>query len=596
MTKRILAVLLAALMVLAMFAGCNAGSGSESTTAAGTTKANTTAATTKATTAAPKDESIKVTEPGTLPVVEGGLTLSIAMPQNSVVEDRETNVLFNYIQEQSGITLDLQEFPSDEYSTKLDLMMAAGGDDLPAILAGGSIGVGPRTSWGEAGHILDLKPYMEDWCYYLPIAYNNCEYTDWETALMQVSSSNGAIYGMPSYAESPNDRVSSGRINFYVPWVEKAGMYELDENGELFRTVDEVLAYYDAVKTGDFNGNGANDEICLTGYGTSNLKYAFLPMFLETNPDAFYIDTAENCVKFNFDREEYKEGLKFIKSLVDNGYLDPLTFTQDHTIIAATITAETMTVASFMRISASNLNDTTVPAFSEFQWASALAAPGETAENRYQFYSKAIPYVQYFVTKNCESVEAAVRLGDYWGSAEVSFMNNCGFEGEDYDMVADLEGGADKYTNFWGWDLSEVYVRRTAETGGRASWGTMQNVWMSNQGVSCLDYKWATSSGFEKSNPRAVVEGPSAQRIQYEMNLTNQDNVLAGQVYTAEEVEINQDVWAPINTYIGECFSRFCMGDLDIEADWDSYVDELYAMGLQDVIDSENQCYDRMYK
>ena len=124
----------------------------------------------------------------------------------------------------------------------------------------------------------------------------------------------------------------------------------------------------------------------------------------------------------------------------------------------------------------------------------------------------------------------------------------------------------------------------------------MQNVWMSNQGVSCLNYWWATAGGYEKTNPRAGIEGPTASRIMYEMTLTDQSNVLAGQVYTAEEIEINQDIWSPINTYINECFSRFCMGDLDLDADWDNYVDELYAMGLQDKIDAENQCYDRMYK
>jgi len=596
MTKRILAVLLAALMVLAMFAGCNSNSGSESTTAAGTTKANTTAATTKATTAAPADDAVKVTEPGTLPVVEGELSLSIAMPQNSVVQDRETNELWKYLQSQTGIDFELQEFPSDEYSTKVDLMMAAGGNDLPDILAGGSIGVGPRTSWGEAGHIVDLKPYIEDYCYYLPIAYNNCSFIDWETALIQVTSYNGAIYGLPSYAESTNDRVSNGRINMYIPWLEKAGMMNYDENGEVIRTTDELLAFYDAVKTGDFNGNGLNDEICLTGYGTGNLKPAFLPMFLETNADAFYIDTAENCVKFNFDREEYREGLRFIKSLVDNGYLDPLTFTQDATTMTATITADTMVVASFMRISASNLNLTTVPPSTDFVWCSALAKPGETAENRYQYYGVATAYIQYLVTKNCENIEAAVRLGDYWGSEECSFINNCGFEGIDYDWVSDL-ANPDQYENYWGFSKDEVYVRRTAENGGRATWGTMQNVWMSNQGVSCLSANgWANCSGTDITLPSAVGSKENAMRIQHNVTLAHIENVLAAQVYTQEEIEINQDVWAPINTYIGECFSRFCLGDLDIEADWDNYVDELYAMGLQDVIDSENQCYDRMYK
>ena len=97
--------------------------------------------------------------------------------------------------------------------------------------------------------------------------------------------------------------------------------------------------------------------------------------------------------------------------------------------------------------------------------------------------------------------------------------------------------------------------------------GTMQNVWMSNQGVSCLSANGcANCSGTDMPLPSTVDPGEGAWRIIHNLTLSHQENVLAAQVYTAEEIEINQDVWSPISTYIEECFSRFCMGDLDIEA------------------------------
>ena len=72
--------------------------------------------------------------------------------------------------------------------------------------------------------------------------------------------------------------------------------------------------------------------------------------------------------------------------------------------------------------------------------------------------------------------------------------------------------------------------------------------------------------------------------------------MLAGQIYTEEESQIRADIYTAINTYANECFTLFCTGEMDLEKDWDSYCSELEAMGLQDVLDAENACYDRMYK
>ncbi len=600
MQRKLTALILAAFLFLTLFAGCTGANGgaastaaAATTTAAATTKAATTAAATTATTATTAAPQPKVNPAGVLPVVNDHTELSFAMPVSTVIEDRTKNETWLYLQEQTGITFTLEEYPANEFFTRIDLMMAAGGGDLPDIIAGGNVVAGSRSAWGQAGFLVDLLPYFDEWLHFLPIAYDNCGYTDWETAVTQVTSPDGAVYGLPSYAESPNDRVSNGRLIFYLPWLEDADLLQWDEHGEFFTQADQVLSYYEAVKAGDFNGNGQHDEIPLTGNGSSGLRHAFLPMFLKRNPDAFYIDTASNTVKFNFDTAEYRDGVRFLRDMIAKGYLDPLSFTQDHAAMTALITAPTMVVASYARYSQSNLNLTTVPPSTDFSWCAALAAPGET--ERYQFYTKAIAYVQYLVTANCENVEAALRLGDYWGSEEVSFINRFGFEGVDWDWASDLPD-KDKWGNYWGEPLDKTFVLRTAETGGRAAWGTLQNVWMANQGVSVINYGAATWRGTDKTLPTWAEDVRYAQRILYHLTLTDTANVLAGQVYTEDETAVVTDIYTPIATYADECFTRFVMGDMDIEKDWDAYVAEFHKMGLEKVIAAENACYDRMYK
>ena len=39
--------------------------------------------------------------------------------------------------------------------------------------------------------------------------------------------------------------------------------------------------------------------------------------------------------------------------------------------------------------------------------------------------------------------------------------------------------------------------------------------------------------------------------------------------------------------------AKFIVGEADIETEWDSYVDTMYALGLQDWIDADQSIYDR---
>jgi putative aldouronate transport system substrate-binding protein len=62
---------------------------------------------------------------------------------------------------------------------------------------------------------------------------------------------------------------------------------------------------------------------------------------------------------------------------------------------------------------------------------------------------------------------------------------------------------------------------------------------------------------------------------------------------TDDELETYNDCWNEIQTKVVEMNAAFITGQADLEADWDTYIDDLYAMGLQDVIDVYQAALDR---
>ena len=61
---------------------------------------------------------------------------------------------------------------------------------------------------------------------------------------------------------------------------------------------------------------------------------------------------------------------------------------------------------------------------------------------------------------------------------------------------------------------------------------------------------------------------------------------------TAEEEKEINDLSGDISTYILENYGLFLTGDKSFD-EWEAYVDAIYAMGMQDIIDIYQSAYDR---
>lgn len=513
-----------------------------------------------------------------MPIVKEPIVLNCGVPNEINIEDWDTNRYTLFLEEQTGIDLQFQTYPSAEFATKIDLMMAAGGDDLPEVLFTTSFAAASVGNWGKAGNLIPLNDYFDTLAYHLPISFNNCTGVDFETALTKIRSTDGNIYGVMSYAEQKNDMVSSNRVVTYKPWLEKLNM-------EKPETLDQLHAYLTAVRDQDMNENGdLNDEIPLTGYktGIGNMKNALVsPFTLSNGNDPWYVDNGE--IKLNSTREEYREALRYIKSLFDEGLIDPMLFTQDQTQMSAIITGPEDLVGAYIRASQTNISkdDPRYVGFACYSYA--FAGPSGV---RYNTYSPRAPYISYLITKTCEHPEAAFLLADYMSTEECSYINRYGFEGEHWFPV-DLSKGE---------FISPYNSEIPRFNEGNSLWGKPQNIWWANAGVSVLSIKLMEASSI-KNDPNDVatihtgnVAACSTDALQY----TDPSCVVGSLLYNAEEESIIQDIWTPIDTYISESFARFCLGDLDIEKDWDAYCAEIEAMGAAQVQAANQAAYDRM--
>ena len=70
-------------------------------------------------------------------------------------------------------------------------------------------------------------------------------------------------------------------------------------------------------------------------------------------------------------------------------------------------------------------------------------------------------------------------------------------------------------------------------------------------------------------------------------------NVIPNFYYVTEENEKISSYKATINPYIQESIARFITGDMDLDTGWDSYINELNSLGMQEYISVIQSGYDR---
>lgn len=589
-TKALTALALAGMLALS---ACNGGTSSSSMSAGSSSKADsssgspasggTESAASGGGDAFQSDPNLNA--PGELPIVKSPVTLKIVY---AATNDMTQNYAAQYISEKTGISFEWLIAPSDQYKEKLNLMMASG-EKMDLIIPGNNASARitkvEEFKYASQGMLTPLNDYIKY------SSKNVKELYDSDPAYYEaMTTPNGNIYSFQTVHTQARPGTYHGTAS-YKMWINKSW---LDRLGlQMPTTTEEFYNVLKAFKEQDANGNGdPNDEIplstCTSGANVQIdgfLMNAFT--YNDPNPNnttPYFRVSDEGKIEASVMDPQYREGLKYLNRLYNEGLLYPDAFTQDR----ATQTAlnESSDVARIGALPAQHCgylvaSMTKSDRWMEYEACTPLIGP-EGVQLTPQPHSSADVFPTGLIPSSSEHPETAFRLIDACYTDELYLVISRGEKDVAWREAVDGELGLNgKPATFSALTTPETspYFGNMNLPGFPTVSPTIMNT------AQEQDPKAPNGAGHEM-----VLYRATEMMEPYKVPMKN---VIPNFYYITEENEKISSYKATINPYIQESIARFITGDMNLDTDWDNYIGELNALGMQEYISVIQSGYDR---
>ena len=552
--KQILALALALVLCLGVFAGCEQK------------PAETTAPTTK-----PADNKpAETTKPA-----ESTAPTNL---KNTDIYPLDCDKIYDV-----GIVISMEDFGEKDCSTRWEaltgvkinyipwtseqLNMAFNTNSLPDAVFHSSMDKAKVNEYGEAGMLVDFMDYME----YMPNFSKALE--KYPEAMEAIKSADGSVYSLPRLGTTST---THDNVLIRTDMMKAAGWENLPETDEEFlQCVADIQAYYGA-NDPEFKAFSAYAGNYLGWNATYGLVHFFFPTFGDLMRTDLTVG-ADNKIVLGAATEQYQRLMVFLNKLAatDAWAYGKDIYTEDGTNSKALTIAgknAVTTVAFYLNEShfPSGNVDLTVLMPLTSQWQSEKRFDAKSSVfwmlnsiNASLPEEDIINLVRWYDSFYAQEEDPLNAEGTMWG---ISYW--LGEEGVDYEVNKE-EG------------TYIVLPHEGYETGP---------MWMtSNTPGDCLGlFDWLYS---QDSNTGLEALGVGTMQNTYPYKVDSFDiNLLT---LTQDEVDIYNDCWNDINAYITEWTAAFITGDKSPEADWAEYVKGLEAMDMQEVVDAYQVAYDR---
>lgn len=525
-------------------------------------------------------ESI-LTAPGELPIVTEPITLKILINQTQrVASYGDDNAFTRWIEEQTGINLEIEVAPLSDPQAKLNVTLASG--ELPDVLAGMPFTAASLAQTGVNGQLLPLNDLIEQYGYETKRMLEERPFYE-----QLITMPDGNIYGLPDINECFHC-FSSQKMYVYKPWLDALGLEEPTTTQEF---KDMLIAFRDQ----DPNGNGIADEIPMSG-AASIAWHSKIEEFL-MNSFVFYqrIDLGSErlmlddngMVQASYAQDGYKEGLKYIADLYAEGLIDPNALIQDRDQLQIIGNYEIGVEGGVNIVGA-------IPGgwFGQFtqvlyadeggradEWViiGPLEGPDGFVTAGYAPWGIS-KYGGWVISADSEYAEAAFRLGDFLYNTEVTTRNVFGELDVDWrwsnDDEVGLDGGPALYTN-----LSDF-----------GDEGNTNQHW--NQAAMTYrtaEYRLAQA---DDGNQYVEVHLLEATRDKYVPVSPDPSELIPPLVFGVDESREVGDLKLALDTYVDQMFVEFVTGAIPIDDAWEEYLATLDAIGLPRYLEIYQAGYD----
>jgi putative aldouronate transport system substrate-binding protein len=426
--KRLFALVLALLLVVAIMGGC--GDSSPSTTTPTSTPSSTPSSSDESSPSDDRTLEGNVYTTG-LPIVKERITLRVVSSKHTLDKTESFNekAIFKKAAEETGIDIEWIEMVSGTESERVTIMLAS---DLPDIFYNGGLNQTHIVKNADSFVNLAEEGLLEKWAPNIVAQYATVD-NMWD----MLRFPDGNIYSLATSMATSYDDDANGVFFINQKWLDNVGMDMPTNTDELY---DVLVAFRDK----DPNGNGVQDEIpyefCSNNWAAQIMNLAG-PWGIagsgSGNADAYYrIENGK--ISSNLDTQEFRDFLTYANKLADEGLLDVEGFSQTNQQFYAKLKEYVCGMYSGWTPS-SNLDAETAKEYVVMPVLTVPGMEGKELKNGWldRFRGNRTGFV---ITKECENVEAALRWFDYMhSSTEMKYLSRYGEEGILWEM--DSSGG-----------------------------------------------------------------------------------------------------------------------------------------------------------
>lgn len=492
-------------------------------------------------------------------------TLVAVRASDSQIEFNDME-FFKALEEATNVHIDFVNYVTTSYSDQKNLMLASG-DYYDGFFGYEAISMSDLITYGEMGMFIPVEDLIAEYC-------PNYQAVLEETPVLDGLSTafDGHKYSWGSISEA-DSRDYPDLLYINKTWLDNLGL-------EMPTTMEEYYDVLTAFKEQDANGNGdPDDEIPytfvafnhITGYGS------FFGAYGEAQPTNgnnslydYFVVNDDNSLNYTATTEEYYNAIIELRKFVEAGLWDVEGFVQDGTQFSAKLATETATVGSAYCWAISSFGPGIQDQYVALPPLKA-AADSEAPKTHKRQNHISVQATGLAITEKCENPEILAQWVDLFYDPVVTILANKGVA----NVTAIDEDGNVYYDN----SLDEDGVKKMQYAGYYAP----------NDNAP----KNLTSELNEKIIMDPVEENEKQDTIDAYYKDLEASVSLPAMNYTTEEQEWLNDYGLNIQEYVRGKQTEWLMGTASIEDEWESYLEQLNNLGLEEFQEKMQTVYNR---
>ena len=455
---------------------------------------------------------------------------------STTYRDWTTNQFFSRMEDITGVHFHYRQYTDAAEWQKAKASMTAG-SEMPDVLFKAALSSDECLEMREKGVLIDLKPYLEEYCPHLWAMLS--EHPDY---LAAITLPDGSIAALP-YIAVP---ATQNYLWINTEWLKNLRL-------DTPTTAQELVNVLEAFKTRDPNRNGKADEIPLGFLGPFDLKFLGHAFGLVANDYNLFVEDGQ--VRFMPLEGNFHLFVTWCRDLYQAGLLDKNGFTLTDDMRTVTDTNATATYGIIMTNMAADLFR--VSWSDQYRILMPLVYEGKQV---YRSFSGPLLRGTFAVTSHCEAPARMLQWVDYLYTEEGSVLSCIGQENTDYLMDGDgtwrlLEANQNQYEYYRGATL----IEGGAENPGFLAYDFQRRMGGSDVVRVILDDQMAFDA-------YAVLPFPYY-------------------VLTKEQQAYIAPLQERLGSYVDIQFARWVLGEEEIsDAAFDAFSQKLSELGLPDFL------------